>query len=57
MKLANKVFSDLKKLDGQKYIHLIEPPGGMGHFKQTFLDGITQKVIDDYNTLKKSGNE
>tara|TARA_B100000287_G_scaffold91941_1_gene84131 strand:- start:524 stop:1726 length:1203 start_codon:yes stop_codon:yes gene_type:complete len=47
MKLANKVFSDLKKLDGQKYIHLIEPSGGMGHFKQTFLDGITQSIIDD----------
>ena len=47
MKLANKVFGDLKKLDGQKYIHLIEPPGGMNHFEQTFLDGINDTIIDD----------
>ena len=60
MKLANSVFNDLDKLLGQctwlglceKYIHLIEPIGGMNHFEQTFLDGINSTIIDDIKNDK-----
>ena len=52
MKLANSVFNDLDKLLGQKYIHLIEPIGGMHHFEQTFLDGINSTIIDDIKNDK-----
>ena len=47
MKLANSVFGDLDKVVGRKYIHLIEPQGGIAHFEQTFLDGINDTIIDD----------
>jgi len=47
LKLANSVFKDLDKLDGKKYIHLIEPFGGINHFEETFLNNINQKIIDD----------
>ena len=52
MKLANTVFRDLKKLDGQKYIYLIESPGGMNHFEQTFLNSINDTIINDIENDK-----